>query len=503
MPRLKSTNFAVTQLAANMTATDKTFTVTDASKFPNTGPFVVLIYNTTGSTLVREIVEVGSIDKTTNTFGNVLRGIEGTTKAAHSAGDNVELVWTSGSYQRLADEDYTDILDKKIQLVADEPFSFSGTLTANGWTGTSAPFIQTVTVFGLSGIGSMPTVDVVLSANWETAVSERDSWSHIKKIDFADNSLTFYSDTKPTIQLTFSGVQAVRRARIRNVWIVGANAPASAARVTSQLYNGRIYCPQSGGTAMHIYDIASDTWIVGANAPASALRFTSQLYNGRIYCPQSDGTAMHIYDIASDTWIVGANAPASASRYTSQLYNGRIYCPQNDGTAMHTYDIASDTWIVGANAPASAARVTSQLYNGRIYCPQSGGTAMHIYDIASDTWIVGANAPASALRYTSQLYNGRIYCPQNDGTAMHIYDIASDTWIVGANALIWMSQSTSALYKDKLYVTSWDTLQVYDISSNSWILGAAPTQAYRRTSQLYNGKIYCIRDNDAILDIYG
>jgi len=35
MPRLKSTNFAVTQLAANMTATDKTFTVTDASKFPN------------------------------------------------------------------------------------------------------------------------------------------------------------------------------------------------------------------------------------------------------------------------------------------------------------------------------------------------------------------------------------------------------------------------------------------------------------------------------------
>ena len=44
---------------------------------------------------------------------------------------------------------------------------------------------------------------------------------------------------------------------------------------------GKIYCPEDGGTAMHIYDIASDSWSTGADAPASAYRYTSQLYMGQ------------------------------------------------------------------------------------------------------------------------------------------------------------------------------------------------------------------------------
>ena len=40
---------------------------------------------------------------------------------------------------------------------------------------------------------------------------------------------------------------------IKNIWTTGAEAPASVARRTSQLYNGKIYCPVDGGTAMHIY----------------------------------------------------------------------------------------------------------------------------------------------------------------------------------------------------------------------------------------------------------
>jgi hypothetical protein len=57
---------------------------------------------------------------------------------------------------------------------------------------------------------------------------------------------------------------------------------------------------------MHIYDIATNTWSTGATAPASAQRYTSQLYNGKIYCPENFGTAMHIYVILGKLLTIGA-----------------------------------------------------------------------------------------------------------------------------------------------------------------------------------------------------
>lgn len=44
-----------------------------------------------------------------------------------------------------------------------------------------------------------------------------------------------------------------------------------------------------------IEGVEKDVWTTGAIAPASAGRYTSQLYNGKIYCPEGWGTAIHIY----------------------------------------------------------------------------------------------------------------------------------------------------------------------------------------------------------------
>ena len=192
MPRLKSSNFAVTELAVDIDSSATSFTVTDASAFPDTGPFMILVHdNTVGLSGVKEIMEVGSIDKTTNTFSNVLRGKEGTTAASHNAGSGVECVWTAGTHQELADK----------------PFSFTGTLTTSGWTGTSAPYTQTVTVTGIVASAPPPVIDVELSSTWSTALTEEEAWGLIKKITYADNSLTFYADAKPTVALNFKGVQ--------------------------------------------------------------------------------------------------------------------------------------------------------------------------------------------------------------------------------------------------------------------------------------------------------
>jgi len=191
MPRLKSSNFAVTELAADIDSSATSFTVEDASAFPDTGPFMILVHDNTGLSGVKEIMEVGSIDKTTKTFSNVLRGREGTTAVSHNAGSGVECVWTAGTHQELADK----------------PFSFTGTLTTSGWTGTSAPYTQTVTVNGILASAPPPIIDVELSSTWSTALTEEEAWSLIKRVTYTDNSLTFYADEKPTVALNFKGVQ--------------------------------------------------------------------------------------------------------------------------------------------------------------------------------------------------------------------------------------------------------------------------------------------------------
>jgi len=102
MPRLKSANFAVTELASGITNAATSFQVVNASLFPNEGPFIVLVHDSTpGFAGVREIMEVGSINKGTNTFSDVLRGREGTSAVAHDAGSRVECVWTAGTHEEL------------------------------------------------------------------------------------------------------------------------------------------------------------------------------------------------------------------------------------------------------------------------------------------------------------------------------------------------------------------------------------------------------------------
>lgn len=108
MPRLKSANFAVTELQVSITAAATSFTVANASAFPDIGAFRILVHDKSfGFTGVREIMEVGVIDKATHTLSAVLRGQEGTGAVAHSAGARVECVWTAGTHQELAD--ITDI----------------------------------------------------------------------------------------------------------------------------------------------------------------------------------------------------------------------------------------------------------------------------------------------------------------------------------------------------------------------------------------------------------
>ena len=105
-----------------------------------------------------------------------------------------------------------DVLDAQLKAVSDmvdnnKALSFTGTLSTTGWNGTSAPYTQTVTINGILASAPPPAIDVELSSTWSTALQQEEAWALIKRVAYADNSLTFYADAKPTVALNFKGVQ--------------------------------------------------------------------------------------------------------------------------------------------------------------------------------------------------------------------------------------------------------------------------------------------------------
>jgi len=88
----KAANSAETTLAQNITSTATSFSVTDGSAFP-TESFLASIND--------EIMFVGS--RSGNSFSDIVRGIEGTAKTAHDAGDAVENRFTAGAHMQLID----------------------------------------------------------------------------------------------------------------------------------------------------------------------------------------------------------------------------------------------------------------------------------------------------------------------------------------------------------------------------------------------------------------
>ena len=77
---------------------------------------------------------------------------------------------------------------------------FTGTLLADGWTGTSAPFSQTITVSGILET-DRPTVDVVVSSTYATAETEIEAWGYVYRIVTSQNGVTAYATEKPEVSL--------------------------------------------------------------------------------------------------------------------------------------------------------------------------------------------------------------------------------------------------------------------------------------------------------------
>lgn len=80
--------------------------------------------------------------------------------------------------------------------------SYTGELTVAGWTGSAAPYTQSVTVTGVLAADE-PMVDLIPSDTYSTAALEDSQWGQIYKAVATANTITFYAKAKPSVALNF------------------------------------------------------------------------------------------------------------------------------------------------------------------------------------------------------------------------------------------------------------------------------------------------------------
>lgn len=77
---------------------------------------------------------------------------------------------------------------------------YTATLSAGSWSGSAAPYSQTVTVSGLLSTDA-PMVDILQTGTESTDSARREAWGLITRAVANANSLTVYASEKPSVNL--------------------------------------------------------------------------------------------------------------------------------------------------------------------------------------------------------------------------------------------------------------------------------------------------------------
>ena len=80
--------------------------------------------------------------------------------------------------------------------------TYTGTLLSTGWTGSSAPYSQTITVTGMASTDE-PIYDLTLSGTYATDVTLETEWANVFDLDTGTNQATVKAHAIPTVDLPF------------------------------------------------------------------------------------------------------------------------------------------------------------------------------------------------------------------------------------------------------------------------------------------------------------
>lgn len=130
--------------------------------------------------------------------GNVTLNADNIMAGSKSVGAYLDEINAAGYVEsRISDEGITAPMIKP-GSVSD---LYTGTL-GTSWTGSSAPYTQTVTVQGVSA-DDTPVIDMVPDSTYATATAQEAAWANVYRAITGENTITFYAKTKTTTEVPF------------------------------------------------------------------------------------------------------------------------------------------------------------------------------------------------------------------------------------------------------------------------------------------------------------
>ena len=279
----------------------------------------------------------------------------------------------------------------------------------------------------------------------------------------------------------------------------------------SQIFNDKLYLPGPAvrDTHMMIFDLINKKFriIEFLDNPLSTqshpLR-TLQIFNDYLYLPLMLTNQMVIFDLITETSRT-VTLPNANNIDTSQIYNDRLYLPGTTGTnQMVIFDLINETSRI-VTLPNTIFRSTSQIYNDRLYLPPgtSGANQMVIFDLINETSRIVTLPNGNNHISISHIYNDRLYFPLFN--QMIIFDLINES--IRTVTLPNIQIGPSQIFDDKLYLPSAGgnaspEMVIFDLINETFITIQIPNNDFRRTSQIFNDKMYMIgRFNISIFDL--
>ena len=106
----------------------------------------------------------------------------------------------------IVDEDHMFITSTQLEEIA-QKVSIKNvicTLTTSGWTGSEAPYKQTVTCTGATVDMARPIIDInhTDGETYENAMKAEDAWCNIYRATTGEDTITVYASSKPEVNIS-------------------------------------------------------------------------------------------------------------------------------------------------------------------------------------------------------------------------------------------------------------------------------------------------------------
>lgn len=369
------TNNASSTLTSGISAGDTTITVDDPAEFPTTG-FGTLVDDLTTPTTIEIISWTG---KSGSDLTGVTRGAQGTSAAAFSAGEFIEVRPTKGHHEALRGA----MIAVETKLGSGSSTASSGTVLRGTGAGTSAwgaitnAYIDAAAAIALSKLATVTASRALVS----------DASGFVSASSVTATEAGYLSGVTSAIQTQLDGKQAAFGSQTANTVYAGPTTGAAAAPAFRALVSADI--PDISATYLTVASAGSTyqpldatlTALAAYNTNGLLTQTASDTFTGRtitgtadkIDVTNGDGVSGNPTLTISATYA-GQTSIVTLGTVTTGTWNGTAIAAQYGGTGLNTSastgypSLSTGTWSV-----VSATTLTAAL-NAMVGDSGSGGT---------------------------------------------------------------------------------------------------------------------------------